>query len=163
MQLEAQLVHAEPGKRVVQVRALANDQCLGSALGEAPTAEEAEDRASARLLARLATQPEPLSQPQTRAEPLSQPQTRAQPPSDPKPKPQIQAPSPKPEQAPCLNQQLQPLQDPTTPNPNCPRFKSWNRPQRSRAGSPRTGVANWQAWTCNCNGWVGPVMRKRSI
>ena len=46
MQLEAQLVHAEPGKRVVQVRAMANDQCLGSALGEAPTAEEAEDRAS---------------------------------------------------------------------------------------------------------------------
>lgn len=57
MQLEAQLVHAEPGKRVVQVRALASDHCLGSALGEAPTAEEAEDRASTRLLARLATQP----------------------------------------------------------------------------------------------------------
>ena len=58
MQLEAQLVHAEPGKRVVQVRAVANDQCLGSALGEGPTAEEAEDRATTRLLARLATPPE---------------------------------------------------------------------------------------------------------
>lgn len=78
MQLEAQLVHAEPGKRVVQVRALAKDQCLGSALGEAPTAEEAEDRASTRLLARLATQPEPSPQPPTKS--------------------QSQAPSPKPDQ-----------------------------------------------------------------
>ena len=58
MQLEAQLVHAETGKRVVQVRAMAKDQCLGSALGEAPTAEEAEDRARSRLLARLGIQPE---------------------------------------------------------------------------------------------------------
>ena len=78
MQLEAQLVHAEPGNRVVLVRALAKDQCLGSALGEAPTAEEAEDRASTRLLARLATQPEPSPQPPTKS--------------------QSQAPSPKPDQ-----------------------------------------------------------------
>jgi len=83
MQLEAQLVHAEPGKRVVQVRASANDQCLGSALGEAPTAEEAEDRASTRLLARLATQPEPIPQ-------LS---------SDRETKPQSKATSPKPDKA----------------------------------------------------------------
>ena len=84
MQLEAQLVHAEPGKRVVQVRALADDQCLGSALGEAPTAEEAEDRASTRLLARLATQPEPIPQPpsqppshlEARPQSLSEPQTK---------------------------------------------------------------------------------------
>ena len=80
MQLEAQLVHAEPGKRVVQVRALANDQCLGSALGEAPTAEEAEDRASRRLLDRLTTQPEPIpqppSQPLARPQSLSEPQTK---------------------------------------------------------------------------------------
>jgi hypothetical protein len=62
MQFEAQLVHAEAGKRVVQVRALANDQCLGSALGEAPTAEEAEDRASHRLIARLGIQPEQTRQ-----------------------------------------------------------------------------------------------------
>ena len=84
MQLEAQLVHAEPGKRVVQVRALANDQCLGSALGEAPTAEEAEDRACTRLLTRLTAEPEPIpqlpsqppSQPQARPQPLSEPQTK---------------------------------------------------------------------------------------
>ena len=84
MQLEAQLVHAEPGKRVVQVRALANDQCLGSALGEAPTAEEAEDRASTRLLTRLTAEPEPIpqlpsptpSQPIARPQSLSEPQTK---------------------------------------------------------------------------------------
>ena len=82
MQLEAQLVHAEPGRRVVQVRALANDQCLGSALGEAPTAEEAEDRASTRLLTRLTTQPEPIlqlpSQAQAKPQPLSEPQTNTE-------------------------------------------------------------------------------------
>ncbi len=89
MQLEAQLVHAEPGKRVVQVRALANDQCLGSALGEAPTAEEAEDRASTRLLTRLTAEPEPIPQPP------SQPQARPQPLSDPQTKTQSQAASPK--------------------------------------------------------------------
>jgi len=80
MQLEAQLVHAEPGKRVVLVRAMANDQCLGSALGEAPTAEEAEDRASNRLLARIATQPEAMSQPPSQPQPPSQAPAPAAPP-----------------------------------------------------------------------------------
>ena len=94
MQLEAQLVHAEPGRRVVQVRALANDQCLGSALGEAPTAEEAEDRASTRLLARLTTQPEPIPQPPS--QPPSQPIARPQSLSEPQTKSQSQAASAKP-------------------------------------------------------------------
>jgi len=75
MQLEAQLVHAEPGKRVVQVRALANDQCLGSALGEAPTAEEAEDRASTRLLTRLTAETEPI--PQLPSDRETKPQSQA--------------------------------------------------------------------------------------
>ena len=97
MQLEAQLVHAEPGKRVVQVRALANDQCLGIALGEAPTAEEAEDRASTRLLARIGPPPGPISQPPNK--PLSQSQTRPQPLSDPETKHQIQATPPNPDKA----------------------------------------------------------------
>ncbi len=120
MQLEAQLVHAETGRRVGQVRALANDQCLGSALGEAPTAEEAEDRATTRLLARLATQP----------------QTRSQPPSDPKPKLQIQATSPKPEQA--------PLPEPATPptaalndaEPKLPPFQKLEPPSAEQGGEP---------------------------
>ena len=97
MQLEAQLVHAEPGNRVVLVRALAKDQCLGSALGEAPTAEEAEDRASTRLLARIGPPPGPISQPPNK--PLSQSQTRPQPLSDPETKHQIQATPPNPDKA----------------------------------------------------------------
>jgi len=53
MDWECQLVHAEQGRRVVQVRAQRNGQPLGSALGEGTTAEEAEDRAIQRLAARL--------------------------------------------------------------------------------------------------------------
>jgi hypothetical protein len=56
MLLLAKLVHAEPGCRVVQVRGYDGDQCLGSALGEASTAEEAEDRARQRLLNQLPSQ-----------------------------------------------------------------------------------------------------------
>ena len=70
MQLEAQLVHAEPGKRVVQVRAMADGQCLGSALGEAPTAEEAEDRASTRLFARLGIQQQSPAQLPSQTKPI---------------------------------------------------------------------------------------------
>jgi hypothetical protein len=53
MQFHARLVHAGSGRRVVQVSARRNDQLLGSALGEAATAEEAEDRALQRLRQRL--------------------------------------------------------------------------------------------------------------
>ena len=134
MQLEAQLVHAEPGKRVVQVRALAKDQCLGSALGEAPTAEEAEDRASTRLLARLATQPEPSPQPPTKS--------------------QSQAPSPKPDQVhrpaviPTAIPSQAPGPEPTTepvpapaaaPNdsePKLPPFQKLEPPSEEQEGEP---------------------------
>lgn len=58
MQLQARLVHAEPGRRVVEASAHREGVLLGSALGEGGTAEEAEDRALARLKARLGgTQP----------------------------------------------------------------------------------------------------------
>ena len=53
MQLQARLVHAEPGQRVVELSAHRNGELLGSSLGEGATAEEAEDRALARLQARL--------------------------------------------------------------------------------------------------------------
>ena len=60
MQLQARLVHAEPGRRVVEVSAHHNGELLGSSLGEGGTAEEAEDRALARLRTRLSlTAPEP--------------------------------------------------------------------------------------------------------
>ena len=134
MQLEAQLVHAEPGNRVVLVRALAKDQCLGSALGEAPTAEEAEDRASTRLLARLATQPEPSPQPPTKS--------------------QSQAPSPKPDQVhrpaviPTAIPSQAPGPEPTTepvpapaaaPNdsePKLPPFQKLEPPSEEPGGEP---------------------------
>ncbi|MCT0198252.1 hypothetical protein KQ313_00900 [Synechococcus sp. CS-1325] len=53
MQLQSQLVHAEPGQRVVLVSAWQQGACLGSALGEGGNAEQAEDRAIERLRARL--------------------------------------------------------------------------------------------------------------
>jgi hypothetical protein len=58
MQLQARLVHADAQGRIVLVTALEGDRVLGSALGEAPGAEEAEDRARTRLLARLEVAPE---------------------------------------------------------------------------------------------------------
>jgi hypothetical protein len=59
IQFQVRLVHAEPGNRVVQVRALRGSTPLGSALGEAPNAEEAEQRAMDRLLSRLGPLEEP--------------------------------------------------------------------------------------------------------
>jgi len=53
IQFQVRLVHAESGNRVVEVRALRGSTTLGSALGEAANAEEAEQRALDRLLSRL--------------------------------------------------------------------------------------------------------------
>jgi hypothetical protein len=58
MQLQARLVHADGQRRVVLVTAREGERVLGSALGEATGAEEAEDRALARLLTRLGVAPE---------------------------------------------------------------------------------------------------------
>jgi hypothetical protein len=55
--LKARLVHAEPGQRVVEVSAWQGEYCLGSCLGEAASAEDAEERAQHRLLARLSNDP----------------------------------------------------------------------------------------------------------
>ena len=52
-QLEAHLVHAEPGRRVVEASAWRGGSCLGRCLGEAADAEAAEDRALERLHQRL--------------------------------------------------------------------------------------------------------------
>jgi len=54
---EARLVHAEAGRRVVEVSAWRRRECLGRCLGEAEDAEAAEDRALARLQRYLASQP----------------------------------------------------------------------------------------------------------
>ena len=62
--LKARLVHAEAGRRVVQVNAWSGSECLGSSLGEADTAETAEDRARQRLLRQLEITPsEPMASP----------------------------------------------------------------------------------------------------
>lgn len=61
MELQARLVHAEPGSRVVRVSARDGERCLGSALGEAADAEQAEERALARLFARLGVAREGLA------------------------------------------------------------------------------------------------------
>ncbi len=53
MRLQVQLVHAEAGARVVLVSAWEGGDCLGSALGEASDAEQAQDRAEERLRLRL--------------------------------------------------------------------------------------------------------------
>ena len=50
-----QLVHAEAGSRVVAVEVRQGEELLGTALGEAPSAEAAEERAIARLQQRLRT------------------------------------------------------------------------------------------------------------
>ena len=73
MQLQVQLVHAEGGRLVVQVTGWNGDQCLGSALGEAGNAEEAEDRALARLQQRLASSPTQAPQPAPNPEPVERP------------------------------------------------------------------------------------------
>ena len=59
IQFQVRLVHAESGNRVVEVRALRGSTPLGSALGEAANAEEAEQRALDRLLSRLGPLEEP--------------------------------------------------------------------------------------------------------
>jgi hypothetical protein len=130
MQLEAQLVHAEPGNRVVLVRALAKDQCLGSALGEAPTAEEAEDRASTRLLARLATQPEPSPQPPTKS------QSQAPSPQADKPHLPIAIPAAIPSQAPAPEPMPAPTAALNDAEPKLPPFQKLEPPSGEPGGEP---------------------------
>ena len=80
--LKARLLHAEAGSRVVQVSAWRGSQCLGSSLGEATTAEEAEERARQRLLRQLgsaAVQPAAPAQPEPAPEPAAAPPAAATP------------------------------------------------------------------------------------
>ena len=73
MQLQVQLVHAGGDRLVVLVTGWHGDHCLGSALGEATHAEEAEDRAVARLQQRLASSPTQAPQPAPNPEPVQGP------------------------------------------------------------------------------------------
>ena len=92
MLLQAQLVHAESGRRVVLVSAHEGQRLLGSALGEAADAEQAEERALQRLLQRLGqAQKAPeqsaleLSAPEPTPPAPSAPPASAPPPSEPRP------------------------------------------------------------------------------
>ena len=86
--IEARLVHADAGRRVVEVSAWLQGQCLGRCLGEADSAEDAEDRALARLEQRLAgerSHPPRTQQPIQAAMPA--PTAAVEPPARPKPAP----------------------------------------------------------------------------
>lgn len=53
MEIRVRLVHVDGNLRIVHVSGFEGDRCVGSALGEAATAEEAEERALYRLRHRL--------------------------------------------------------------------------------------------------------------
>ena len=88
-QLEVQLVHAEAGSRIVLVQLRRAGQILDSALGEAATAELAEDRARQRLQVRPQPQTELEAREPLAREPVTRPKapapiaTPAQPPEEP--------------------------------------------------------------------------------
>ena len=64
MRFRAELCHVDTLRCVVRVEAWQSpDQCLGSRLGEATNAEEAEDRARQRLMTDLSQEGQPPSPP----------------------------------------------------------------------------------------------------
>ena len=73
IQFQVRLVHADSGNRVVVVTALRGTTPLGSALGEAANAEEAEQRALDRLLGRLGPLEEPPAATPRTPEPAAPP------------------------------------------------------------------------------------------
>ncbi len=61
MQIQVKLCHTDPNRCIVHVSGWQGGEPLGSALGEGPTAESAEDRALGRLIQRLANKTSPLN------------------------------------------------------------------------------------------------------
>ena len=100
LQFNVQLLHAEPGSRVVLVQISRAGEVIDAALGEAATAEAAEDRARQRLGEHL-----PVAAPPTASAPTASTPTPVRISSTPpqvQPKPQAErpvAPSPPPAQA----------------------------------------------------------------
>jgi hypothetical protein len=88
MQVQLRLVHAEPGSRVVEASAVQRGEVLAMALGEAGTAEEAEQRARGRLQEQLQALPRPGQAPGPAAPALTTPP------------PPVQSPPPSPQQSP---------------------------------------------------------------
>jgi len=114
MLIQIQLVHAEPGRRVVLASAMGDQGCLAMAMGEADTAEAAEDRARSRLQQRLEAQPRPVApspRPRTDPRPASSPQPDPQPEAQAEPQP-AQEPEPEPEPEPQPETASEPAMDP---------------------------------------------------
>jgi len=114
MLIQIQLVHAEPGRRVVLASAMGDQGCLAMALGEADTAEAAEDRARSRLQQRLEAKPRPVApspRPRTDPRPASSPQPDPQPEAQAEPQP-AQEPEPEPEPEPQPETASEPAMDP---------------------------------------------------
>ncbi len=122
MQLQVRLLHCDGGRRVVLVSAREGERFLGSALGEAGDAEEAEDRARTRLLASLqsmdtlrpprqAVVPAPASAPNPLSPPAAEaPKPTPAPPPSPAPTPTPEPP-PSPESPPTPVSQEEDPQD----------------------------------------------------
>ncbi|MCP9785748.1 hypothetical protein [Cyanobium sp. N5-Cardenillas] len=109
MQLQVRLLRCDGGRRVVLVSAHEGEQVLGSALGEADDAEEAEDRARARLLASLRSTGTP---PPPRPVPAPAPQSPSA--------PAAEAPKPAPALAPAATPSPTPTSTPTPEPPPSP-------------------------------------------
>jgi hypothetical protein len=92
MEYRARLVHADAKGRVVQVRAFEGERCLGSALGEAVTAEEAEDRAHDRLRLRF-RRADVVDSGDAARSPVSSPRHREETADPPSPAPEPQEPT----------------------------------------------------------------------
>lgn len=107
-QLEVQLVHADSGSRVVLVQLRRGGALVDAALGEATTAEEAEDRARQRLAARLT----PHTPPAPATRPAPAPTAR---PNHPKPSPQAQPEPEPPAEGPLLSPSPPPPAERPTP------------------------------------------------
>lgn len=122
------LVHAELGARVVEASCEKGGQVVAMALGEATTAEVAEDRARRRAARMLfETHPAPASAPPEKSED-AQPGTAAPPsPPDPQPSPlpspAAQPPAAQPATSP---QPATPLPQPSPPSPDASEPADWS-------------------------------------
>jgi hypothetical protein len=97
MQILVRLVHAEAGARVVEAQAMEGERAVASALGEGPTAEEAEARARERLGRQL---PAAGALPASQAGPSAAREPARRPPElprsgSPPPRPQTSQPEPR--------------------------------------------------------------------
>jgi hypothetical protein len=129
MQVQLRLVHAEPGSRVVEASAIQRGEVLAMALGEASTAEEAEQRARGRLQEQLQALPRPGQAPGPAAPALTTPPSPVQ-------SPPAQLPQPSSQQSPLSPQQ--------TPAPSPP-SEAEPSPQAPSGEEPAPDPDDWSA------------------